>query len=74
MPRSAALGGIVGQTDLSVIEEARERGPVLEHVIHPLADIVVARELGTFFPHPGLELGDERCDAFTACYETSSIE
>jgi hypothetical protein len=47
---------------------------VLEHVIHPLADIVVARELGTFFPHPGLELGDERCDAFTACYETSSIE
>jgi hypothetical protein len=54
------LGGVVGEADPSVFEEAREGGPALEHVIHRLGDVTVARELGALLPHPGLELGDER--------------
>src|SRR3984885_2480554 len=40
----AALGGIVGQTDAAIVEEARERDPTLKHVVHGLGDIVTARE------------------------------
>jgi hypothetical protein len=44
------------QTDAAIVEEARERDPALEHVIHGLGDVVAARELGTLLAHPGLQL------------------
>src|ERR1700721_1851385 len=56
----AALGGIVGQTDAAIVEEARERDPTLEHVVHGLGDVVAARELGALLSHPGLQIGDQR--------------
>src|SRR5262249_55372643 len=57
------LGGIVGEADAAVPNETRERVPALEHVVHGLAHIAVARELATLRPHPGLELGDQWRDA-----------
>ena len=48
------------QTDAAIVEEARERDPALEHVIHGLGDVVAARELGTLLAHPGLQLDDQR--------------
>src|SRR5450631_3780614 len=56
----ASLGGIVGQADATIVEEARERGPTLEHVVHGLGDVVAARELGALLSHPGLQIGDQR--------------
>ena len=55
-----ALGGIVGQADAAIIEEAGERGPALEHVVHGLGDLVAARELGALLAHPASEIGDQR--------------
>src|SRR5688500_16212504 len=40
-----ALGSIVAQAYSAVVQEARERGPALEHVVHGLGEIVAAREL-----------------------------
>jgi len=51
---------IVGQADAAVIEEAGERTPALEHVVHGLGHIVVARELGALLTHPSLQIGHER--------------
>ena len=64
--RARPLGGIVGQADAAVVEEARERGPALEHVVHGLGDIVAARELGALLAHPGLQIGDQRRAEFLA--------
>ena len=64
MHRNAAqrsFGGIVRQADAAVVEEAGEGRPALEHVIHGLGDVVVARELGALLAHPALQVGDQRC-------------
>jgi hypothetical protein len=37
-----ALSGIVGQGDATIVEEAPERDPAPEHVVHGLGDIVAA--------------------------------
>ena len=39
------LGGIVGEADPAVVEEAGEGGPALEHVVDGLGDVGVARQL-----------------------------
>ena len=62
----AALGGVVGQADAAIVEEARERDPALEHVVHGLGDIVAAREFGALFAHPGFQVGHQRCAEFLA--------
>ena len=59
-PSVPALSGIVGQADAPIVEEARERGPALEHVVHGLGDIVAVREFGALFTHPGLQISDQR--------------
>ena len=46
------LGGIVSEADLPVVEEAREGGPSLEHVIHRLGDIGMSGEPCTLGTHP----------------------
>src|SRR6185312_16978368 len=56
----AALRGIIGQADAAIVEEARERDPTLEHVIHCLGGIVAAREFGALLAHPGLQISDQR--------------
>ena len=61
-----ALGGIVGQADAAVVEEAGEGRPALEHVIDRLGGLGVARQPGAFGPHPLVQLGDERSDALLA--------
>ena len=60
------LGRIVGETDPSVIEEAREGVPASEHIVHRLGDIAVAREPAIFRAQPGLELRYQRRDARAA--------
>ena len=55
-----ALGGIVGDADPPIQKEACECLPALEHVVHGLGDVGMARELGALLAHPGLELGDQR--------------
>src|SRR5664280_587200 len=55
----AALGSIIGKADSAIVEEAREHGPALEHVVHGLGDIVATRQLGALFAHPGLQIGDK---------------
>ena len=57
-----ALGGVVGEADAAVVEEAGEAVPALEHVVHRLGDGGVARELARSRAHPALELGDQRSD------------
>ena len=64
------LGSIVGQTNPPVVEEAREDDPTLEHVVHRLGDVVVARELGALLAHPALEIGHEWRDAVTPRRDT----
>jgi len=36
------LGGVVGETDAAVLEEAGERGPAFEHVVHGAGQLAVA--------------------------------
>src|ERR1019366_1520702 len=51
--------GIVREADTPIIEEAGERGPAFEHVIHRLGEIVAARELGALLAHPAFQVGDQ---------------
>ena len=56
-----AFGGVVGQADPAVVEEAGEGGPALEHVVHGLGDRRRgARGAARSRAHPGFELGDQR--------------
>ena len=48
-----ALGGIVGQTDAAVLQEAAEGPPAGEHVVHGFGDGGVSGELGALGAHPG---------------------
>ncbi|QQN65467.1 hypothetical protein JIR23_06870 [Bradyrhizobium diazoefficiens] len=58
-----ALGGVVGEADPAVGEEAREYLPALKHVVHGLGDVGVPREPGAFGAHPGLQIGKQRRSA-----------
>src|ERR1041384_13239 len=57
------LGGIVGQADAAVVQEAGEGRPALQHVVDCLGDLGMAREPGPFAAHPALQLGADRLDA-----------
>jgi hypothetical protein len=48
----ASFGGIVGEADPAVIEEAGERIDPLEHVVHGLGDVVVTGEPGALRGYP----------------------
>ena len=61
-----ALGGVVGQADAAVVEEAGEGRPALEHVIHGLGGLGMARQPGALGAHPSFEVADERHDALLA--------
>ena len=54
--RSAAL---FDTTNTPIIEEARERGPAFEHVLHGFGDVIAARELGALRAHPAFQIGDQ---------------
>jgi hypothetical protein len=56
----SALGGVVGEADAVVVEEAGERVPALEHVEAGLGQIMAARELGDWVGEPDVELGHQR--------------
>ncbi len=60
-PSDTALGGIVGEADAPVINEAGERIPTGEHVVHGLGDVVAPGELGALLRHPILEPGEQGC-------------
>jgi hypothetical protein len=55
-----ALSGIVRQTDPPVIEEARERRPASEHVVHRSRYVGVPRQPASFGSHPLPERCNER--------------
>ncbi len=61
-----ALGGIVREADPSVVEEARKGRPSLEHVVHRLGGLGMARETRARGTHPGLERVDQRLDVLPA--------
>jgi hypothetical protein len=54
-----AFDRIVGQADAPIIEEARERLPSFERVIHRFRHIGVSREFAAFSLHPLLKGGNE---------------
>lgn len=68
----SSLGGVVGQADAPIFEEARERVPVPEHVETSLGEIVVARELCELGRQPLVQLGHQRCAEFLARGEALS--
>ena len=53
------FGGIVGQANPSVFEEAGEGRPARQHVVERLGDRGVARQLGALGAHPGLQRRDQ---------------
>lgn len=55
------FGGIVGEADSAVVEEADEGVPAAQHVVYGFGQIVVARELGELSGQPGVQLGYQRC-------------
>ena len=59
-PAQRPFGRVVRQADAAVVEEAREGGPALEHVVHRLRHIGMAREARAFRAHPGLQIAHER--------------
>ncbi len=65
-PAQGALGGIVGQADPAVVEEAGEGIPPLQHVIHGDGDVGVARQLATLLAHPCFEFANQRRTEFLA--------
>ena len=54
------LGGVVRKADLTVVEEAREAAPALQHIIHGLGHGGVTREPGALQAHPVLKFRDQR--------------
>jgi hypothetical protein len=65
-PAQRPLGGIVGQADAAIVEEAGEGGPALEHVIYRLGGVGMARQPATLGTHPPCEVADQRRDAVLA--------
>jgi hypothetical protein len=64
-----ALGSIVAQANPSVIQETREGGPTLEHVVRCLSDFGMPGEFCPLGAHPGLEVYNQWCDAGAASDE-----
>lgn len=53
------LGGVVGETDAAVLEEAGERGPAFEHLVHGAGQLAVARQAAPLFAHSGFLRSDQ---------------
>src|SRR6516165_9273681 len=60
------FGGVVGQTNPSVIQKAREGVPAGEDVIDGLGRVVVLRQCGALLVEPSLKLSRERPTALLA--------
>jgi len=58
----SAFRRVICQANPSITEEACERRPSFEHVIHGLGDIGMTREPGTLAAHPVLKRRDQRRD------------
>jgi hypothetical protein len=54
------LGGVVGQADAAIVEEAREGGPFFEHIVECLCDRGLARERTAPVAQPCFQVGGER--------------
>ena len=54
-----SLGGIVREANTTIIEEARESSPALQHIIHGFGDFRMAREPGALGAHPNFEGFDD---------------
>ncbi len=54
-----SLGGVVRQTDSSVIKEPTERGPAFQHVVDRLRHLHMARHLAADIAHPIFQVSDE---------------
>ena len=52
-----ALGSVIRQADAAIVQKPRESPPTLQHVVHGLGDVIVARELGPLGTHPCLKRG-----------------
>jgi len=50
-----ALGGVIRQANAAIAQEPRESLPTLQHVIHGLGKVIVARELCPLGTHPCLK-------------------
>ena len=61
-----SFGGVVGQADTAIVEEAGEGIPTLEHVIHGAGDVRVARQFAAFLAHPRFERSDQWRGLFPA--------
>jgi hypothetical protein len=70
-PAQGSFGGVIGQTDPTILDELRERWPAPQHVIHRLRHGSVARQFAAFASHPALEIRDERNDVFLPHSETT---
>ncbi len=58
----SALRYIVAQANSAIIEEAVKTLPALQHIVHGLGDIGVARELRSCRAHPVFQISHERRD------------
>src|SRR5436190_8698121 len=66
--RDAAHGtlrGVVGETDAAVVDEARQRRPPLQAVVHGLCQRRLGGELAALPSHPSLEVVHQRLGPFT---------
>src|SRR3546814_3132864 len=61
-----ALGGVVGQADPAIVEEAGERRPALEHVVDGVGRGRLRGQRAAVLAEPGLELDDQRPRALVA--------
>jgi hypothetical protein len=54
-----ALGGVIRQADAPITQEPRESLPTLQHVVHGLGEVIVARQLCPFGTHLCLKRGHQ---------------
>jgi len=52
-----AFGGVIRQADAPITQEPCESLPALQHVVHRLGEVIVARELCPFGTRPCLKRG-----------------
>ena len=57
-----ALGSVIRQANAAIVQKPRESPPTLQHVIHGLGKVIVARELCPFGTHPCLKRRYQRRD------------
>ena len=46
-----ALGSVIRQANAAIVQKSRESPPALQHVVHGLGKVIVARELCPLGPH-----------------------